>query len=52
MPQFPNMSHKPKVFNREATIPVKLQGEVADLVKYENELAELQKQQMNKTLQN
>lgn len=51
MPQFPNMFHRPKVFNRAATL-AKLQGEVADLIKYENELAELQKQQMKKTLQN
>lgn len=48
MPQF-DMSHRPKVFNREAAVLAKLQGEVADLVKNENELAELQKQQM-KTL--
>lgn len=51
MPQFSDMFHSPKVFNTEATL-AKLQGEVADLVKYENELAELQKQQMKKTLQN
>lgn len=50
MPQF-DISHSPKIFNREAAVLAKLQGEVADLVKNENELAELQKQQM-KTLHN